>query len=608
VRFLAIARNNKKNKKYVFFIFFSIFLNCLFAQNRPPIQNPVASSNVIDIDNSDSLRVLNQKGIETRILSGNVKLHQGTTNIFCDSAVMQATSVHAFGNVIVQQGDTVSLFAKEALYEGLQRTADVQGDVVLVNGKQQLFTDKLKYDLPTKTARYTTGALLTDGTVQMRSRRGVYNAQNKKAYFQDSVTMIDPKFSLRTDSMQFNTETQLAEFVAPTLINQNGGKIYCEGGFYDLAKRKAEFTKNPQYQKDSQKAWANTIRYGGENGEIVLDGDAHFEEKDRRATADRIRYDETNNFTYLEGHAKYKDDKQNVASDEIKYDRKRESFSTKGRSTVTDKAQILTADALDYDSEKGAGVANGNVVWNDTINKLIIKSEALAYNKKTDYVRATGKKRPMLLNVTEKDTLFMTAESIIGRKKSEKDSSRILLAYSDVRIFKKDLQAVCDSLTYSAADSAFQLYKNPLIWSDTTQFSADTIFIRSKSNKIDKIFLYNNAFVINSPDDIFYNQIKGKYITAHFLEGKMKRVNVDGNAEAIYYAIDKNKAYVGANKTVGSEMVLFFGNNRMERIKFLKPDGKITPMRQVKDNQNEFRLKGFDWNTKKRPTKLEDLW
>jgi lipopolysaccharide export system protein LptA len=589
------------DKKYVFFLLFFAFLNGLSAQTQP-------QPNVIAIDNSDSLRVLNKLGIETRILSGNVKLHQGTTNIFCDSAVMLANNVHALGNVIVQQGDTVSLFAKEAFYEGAQRTADVQGDVVLVNGRQQLFTDKLKYDLATKTARYATGALLTNGTVQMRSKRGFYNAQNKKAYFQDSVTLIDPKFNLRTDSLQFNTETQLAELVAPTLINQNGGKIYCESGFYDLTKRKAEFKKNAQYQKDAQKAWANTIRYGGENSEIILEGDAHFEEKDRRATADRIRYDETSNLTYLEGNAKYADNQQKVASEEIKYDRKKESFSTKGRSTVTDKAQILSADALDFDNEKGTGVANGNVVWNDTINRLIIKSEALAYNKKTDFVRATGKKRPLLVNIADKDTLFMTAETITARKKSDKDSSRVLLAYKDVRIFKTNMQAICDSLTYSAADSTFQLYKKPLIWSDTTQFSADTIFIRSKNNKLDKIYLYNNSFVVNSPDEIFFNQIKGKYITAHFLEGKMKRVNVNGNAEAIYYALDKNKAYIGANKTVGSEMVLFFGNRGMDRIKFLRPDGKITPMRKAKDNQVDYKLKGFEWIVAKRPKKLGDLW
>ncbi|NJK82585.1 MAG: hypothetical protein HC912_01010 [Saprospiraceae bacterium] len=145
------------------------------------------------------------------------------------------------------------------------------------------------------------------------------------------------------------------------------------------------------------------------------------------------------------------------------------------------------------------------------------------------------------------------------------DSARILVAYPDVRIFKSDLQAICDSLTYSTRDSIFRFFENPLIWSDTSQFSADTIRLVLKDEKIDRIFLLDESFIINSPDEKYFNQIKGKNIVATFAESELRKMQVEGNAESVYYAIDATQAYVGVNKAICSEMLLYFGNNKIEK-------------------------------------------
>jgi len=187
------------------------------------------------------------------------------------------------------------------------------------------------------------------------------------------------------------------------------------------------------------------------------------------------------------------------------------------------------------------------------------------------------------------------------------DTSRMLLAYHDVRIFKSNLQAVCDSLIYSDADSIFHFYDNPIIWSDTSQFIADSINIELADGQIDRIFLKKNALMLNSPDEEFFNQIKGKEILVRFDSSEVRTMFVEGNAEAVYYALDEEEAYIGVNKTACSEMLVFFGSNEVETITFYQnPKGRLEPMRQAK--HDELKLDGFKWQIEKRPGDFDALF
>ena len=191
-------------------------------------------------------------------------------------------------------------------------------------------------------------------------------------------------------------------------------------------------------------------------------------------------------------------------------------------------------------------------------------------------------------------------------KENPEDSTRILLGYKDVRIFKSDLQVVCDSLAYNSADSLFEFYQSPIIWSDTSQFFADVIKMQLANDQIDQIFLIGNAFIINSPDETFYNQIKGKNITAFFKDNELDQMDVIGNAESVYYARDEEEAYIGVNKSVCSKMLVYFGNNEIEYIHFYtQPVSNMLPMK--KTNHEDLKLSGFRWEKKLRPKSLEDL-
>lgn len=590
----------------------------LFAQRltAPVTSTQDTSQQRITIDFADTLDIIQNEGVVIQKLLGNVELRQDSIFMYCDSAILyDKVRLVAQGEVLIQQGDSLNVFSDSLNYDAQTRLATLYSEVVLDSKGQQLFTDQLDYDLNTKVGTYSTGALLTNGTTQLTSKRGYFYTETDEVYFKDSVILIDPEFNLLSDTLKFNTQSQTAFFLGPTLIKSDSTNIYCEDGFYDTANEVAEFRQNAQFVKGEQIAVGEVIRYEGETEIYSIIGDASFTENDRKAVGDTIRYNDQTGETNLFGNAIYQDSTQYIAAEEIFYNSKTETYRTRGRSYVSDPPQILEADEIDYDNLTGLGIALGDVVWQDTSQQLTIVCERAQYNQTTDYLKASGG-RPLLISSLEGDSLYLASDTLIAVSQQDSvvvdsvetriDTSRTLFAYPDVRIYKSDLQALCDSLVYSTRDSMFRFFHDPIIWSDTSQFTADTIYMTLSNEQIDQIRLRSRSFIINSPDELYFNQIKGKNTVAFFEEGDLRRMRVRGNAESVYYAIDEEDAYVGVNKTLSASMLVYFGNNEVEKISFFKqPTATITPMATA--DHNALRLEGFQWISLGRPRSVKDV-
>lgn len=593
-----------------FFLFF-LFITAAFAQEqgKPPINTPTAvEKDIIQVDKSDRLEYFSINGIVTQKLIGNVWLHQDSVFMYCDSALIEnRTKLRAYGNVIIQQTDSVACFSDSLIYDGVIKNADLyaNGDVILKNGKQVLYAWKtLNYNVAERIGAFKKGGKIISDKTQIFSRSGEYFLKSKEAFFRQKVFVSDKEFNIKTDTLQYNTADKMAIFLAPTRIDQDSAQIYCERGFYDFNLKKAEFLQHPQYLKKNQKATADTIRYDGNLKEVTLVKNAKFEDSLKVATADSIRYSESKDETQLLGNAFYKDEKQEIKGKTIVYNNKTESFATEGRAVIGDNKNVLEADKVDYDKTKGLGLASGNVIWRDTVQNLTIKCDAMDYDKARNYVKTKGK-RALLISLIDKDSLYLSADTLVSEKK---DSIQTLRAYKDVRIYKSDLQGLSDSLFYSDVDSIFKLFQSPIMWSDSTQFTGDTIHLALANKKLDRIYLLNKGFIINELEKELYNQIKGRTVIGYFKQGKINNMKVDGNAESVYYATDDKDAYIGINKVACSEMMIFWGESKVEKIQFFaQPKGNIVPIKKVNDF-SEYKMNGFNWSPDKQPKSIEDLF
>lgn len=571
------------------------------------------SEQLVQVDHADLLNFIQMPDKSyMQIMSGGVELRQDSIFMYCDSAVIRnGNYVVAYGNVIIQQGDSTSIFSDSLIYDGEIGLAEFFGEVILANVNQRLFTNKLSYDVNTKIGTYLGGGTVLSDSLQLSSRRGYFFVDSSMVLFREDVVLLDTALTLVSDSLQYFTKNSQANFFGPTRITHDSTRIYCEEGSYNLDTEAGAFYSNAVVERGDQVAEADTIDFDGKRGRYQLSGAARFRDAERRASADRISFDESTEVTILEGNADYADQSQQISGPYIYYDSRNEVYRTKGRSLVSNPPQLLEADTINYEEAGGLGIASGLVIWQDTSANLSINCTRIEFKSESDYIRASGgfRGRPLMSNVVEGDTLFLTADTLLAYRADTTglDSSRTLLAYYDVRMYKSNLQALADSLVYLSADSSFRFYQAPILWSDTTQFVADSIEVALRNDAVDQIFLRNSAMIVNSPDELYFNQIKGKNITAFFRAGEIHRMDVSGNAESLYYALDDEQAYIGVNQTVCSEMQLFFAEKTLDNITFItEPRGNFLPMTQV--DHEELKLKGFCWETEARPKSLADLF
>ena len=576
-------------------------------------QQPVEQGAKVRIEWARQLEYHREEGREIQLLKGDVRIQHDSVFLFCEEAVVvNQTDVTARGNVVILQGDSLAVFADSVFYGGRSKKSDLWGNVVLKHNEEKLFTDSLHYDLRRKIAYYKHWALLTNDTTQLRSLKGEYFVDRDEAVFHDSVTVVDPDFELRAEELRFNTRSQTVYFEGPTLISlgeERNSRIYCEDGFYDIPNELAEFAERPQYLNKDMKASARLIRYDAHKGEVLLLGEAKVVSDELQAEAEQIRYDEVNDVFYLEGEAHYEGEGRNIHADRIVYDRKHEIYSTEGRSIISEPPTILEAGHTRYAEEGGLAIADEGVVWRDTSAGLTIECERAEYLREEDYLLATGGEngRPLLIVESEEDSLFLSADTLFAHKADTLtgDSSRLLHAYRDVRIYKRDLQAACDSLVYYEGDSLFRLFEEPVLWFDTTQLSGDTIEIQLADKKVSRIRLWEHALIANSTDLLLFNQISGREVNISFSNNEPRELFVNGNVESVYYIQDESNAYIGVNRSTSAEMRMLFEGGQISRIYSLRQiDGSVLPMREGLN----LRLGDFRWQAERRPLSLGDLF
>lgn len=226
------------------------------------------------------------------------------------------------------------------------------------------------------------------------------------------------------------------------------------------------------------------------------------------------------------------------------------------------------------------------------------------FQQKDSYVLASG--NTLMINVIDGDTLYLAADTLVTS--AEKDSARMFTAYPDVRIYKSDMQALCDSMSYDGKDSTFYFYEDPILWVDSTQLTADSIILHTVNNKLEEIELLNKALIVTVSAKEVYDQIFGNNIHGHFSRNKIEHLEVNENAFSIYFIKNENEEYTGYNKSKAESMVVHFNSDsQVEKIKLGKDaDASFIPMQRA--DPYEARLRMFKWHSKKRPKSVQDIY
>jgi lipopolysaccharide export system protein LptA len=257
-----------------------------------------------------------------------------------------------------------------------------------------------------------------------------------------------------------------------------------------------------------------------------------------------------------------------------------------------------------YERKPGYGQVFKNAVLVDTLKDIILKGNYGELHRNKGFAFMT--KRALAVVIDKKDSLFLHSDTIRATFDSAQNIKNIFFYYK-AKFYRHDLQGMSDSMTYHGFDSTITMYKEPVIWSDKNQLTADSITLTILNGQIDSLVLYSSAFVASEDDTNKFNQVKGRDLVGYIKNSELYKIRVFGNAETIYYVREEDRSLIGINKAISSDMLIFLENKEIKSITYIdRPVATLYPEKDI--SPFDLKLKGFKWMPNKRPLTKSDIF
>ncbi len=551
-------------------------------------------------------------------LTSNVKMVDPqsilTTNVL-DYDMVSKIGTYTNGGKIVNQD--VTLTSKRGYYFSNSNDSYFRFDVVVVTPQSTIKSDTMRYNTQTKWTYFYGPTNIKGKDDNLYTEDGAYNTLTEDAYFGKKNLYTQGTRSLKGDSLYYYGKAGYGKAVKNIVFSDTKDKMKMFGdlGYYYKADQRTLVTRNAYLgigTEDSivvnNKKRPDSIWVGAD----TLETQMVFRKMLTLIPKISIKKDNEISEDEEEGDVKIKD-----ASPANSTEKKTTAAEGKNKTTEKPDGNKETKPVKDLklppDDKllKDKAGTRPNLVQNaltskaDSTKLLAGKAAADSLTTKITKPKVPDSALKSTIKKIEKDIPLQAAAGVkpdTGHTHpADTVQARIIKAYHGVKIYKSNIQAKTDSLFYTSADSTLRCFVNPIIWSEGSQQIGDTIYVQFKQNKLNNLQAFKNAFLVNTPaDSLRFNQIKGRYMTGFFENGKIRTMYVDGNAESIYYTQDDStKVYKDMNQTLSSRIKFTFKNNDIEDILYIKGvEGALNPENTIaKDHV----LKGFSWKPAERP-------
>ncbi len=426
-----------------------------------------------------------------------------------------------------------------------------------------------------------------------------YNGETRFAELRNNVKMIDGNMTLTTDFLNYDRVSNIGYYPEKGNIIDNENNLTSLSGYYYTTKKELFFKDSVVLINPKYTMYSDTLNYNTVSEVATFFGPTTI-------VSD-------SNLIYCENGW------YNTITDISQYNK---------NAYLVNKTSILKGDSLYYDRNQGFGEAFINIELIDTVENVILTGNHAISYQNPEYAQITDS--AVFINVMENDTMFLHADTLLSTTYTDTiyytdttftetdtiinsldslGTYKIIKGYHKCKIFKPDMQGMCDSLIYNFKDSIIELHIEPVIWSENNQMTAKYIEIHTKNSEADYILMEETSFIIQKEDSKRYNQIKGKKMIAYLRDRELTKIDVFGNGQTIYFPTEEDegeKKLIGSNKAESSDMIIFM-NDGVESIIFInQPDGILSPTDDNTDS--ELRLKDFIWLEEHRPKEKNDIF
>jgi lipopolysaccharide export system protein LptA len=495
-----------------------------------------------------------------------------------------------FGSVLCAQQDTLKqkvdiksgyLEIKPELPDAIIYTKDSDGQVYIVHEGVEMWCDQAYVYLKDNFVKAYGSVRLTQGdSVNMSSKYAEYNGNTQFAFASGDVMMKNPQSTLTTDTLYFDRIKQQAYYRTGGTVVDTASTLTSRIGRYYAETNKYEFLsnvviKNPKYTLNSSQ-----LDFYPETGGAYLYGKSTIVSESSTVYCERGFYDTRKDIGYF------------VKNSRVDYENR-----------------ILFGDSIYFDRNTNFASATNNIRVLDTVNQSVIRGHYAEVFRAKDSVFIT--KRAVAITLKDNDSIYVHADTL---RVTGKPENRIIKGFYRARLFKQGLpgeeptSGKCDSIHVNQKTGLTKLLRNPILWSGENQMTGDTIHLltNKKTEKLDTLKVFNNAFLIQK-DSAGYNQVKGQRLIGLFTNNELDTVNINKNAEVIFYSRNDKKELVGINNTVSSTIQMYLEKQKIVGVRFIKKaNGKVYPPSKFPKNARQ--LPGFNWRGDERLFKKSDLF
>ena len=504
----------------------------------------------IFLDHADSLYYDEYRRHDTQIVRGHVKFRHQGTTLWCDSAYFR------------QQENTFHAFGHVRMIQG--DTLEIKCDTAFYDGRAD--ADMVHAQHNVIVIHRKTSELHADNLILDRKFDIVYYDQG------GNYTDRAKGMTLSSDWGKYNLNTKEAEF------------------FYDVTLK----TKSHVITTDTLLYFPGDERAHVKGGKTTYPegGPPVWSKSKIHSIKDNYDVETTNCYFYINS----------------------EHTELFDNSTIVSNTRTISGDSLFYDSSRKQSRGLGRVVYVDSKNQNKLTAGAVDYDENTGRGMAT--RNPVFTDFSQTDTLYLHADTIrVETFHIGTDSVyRKVHCYWKVRMFRRDIQAVCDSMMLCSKDSSLTMYGDPIVWNVSRQLLGDSIKVLMSDSTIREANIMSRALSIEQmtdhqhPDRTYYNQVASKVMNAFFEQGKVRMSEAVGNVMTVYYPVEeRDTSLIGLVYLETDTMRMFITPERqLEKIWASKSEGTLYPMTQIPPGAD--RLPNFGWYDYLRPVDKDDIY
>ena len=624
-------------------------LVCLLSALRLSAQEQEPADSLVRLVKAQSIELYDQFGRSYRKTIDATFLHNGTY-LICDTAIwcVDTKIINCWGHVQLVQDETV-LTSDKLDYLIDEDLAQFRGSVVQLRNKKDnlLRTRNLDYNTKDSIAVFRDGGAMRDQDGQVvESREGTYNSTTKLFTFRNQVNMFTDSVFVKTSDLVYDGEQNRMEFVAYVDFWKDGNMLSAGCGWYNRDQELFFFERDVHGLSADQEVWCDTLYFYRNTQDVEMFSNVHIQDSSRNVAgmSQYLLYQDSISRvtmcreaavamrTEQETDKGVKVDTLYMGADSLVYwTEKNCDIKPAVRSTAQERLAVMLEDPVGAYRARVAKEAAEKAA--QALEELAKKDQNVAGALRAKKA-AAGKAEEAAAGNSEEENEPAPADEISPEEAAlaEQESKRIAdslererfladsialandttkigfaIAVGNVKLYRKDMQVRCDSLTFTDLDSIARFYINPIVWNDgNRQYTADSLSVLIRNGGMDRASLMSNAFIITQEDSLYFDQIKGADVMAYFdTSAALKRFDALGGAMALFY-LKEDDAIATVNKVECKMMSANMVNGELDRVYYYdSPKNDAYPLAQLPSSDKT--MKGFNWNPDIRPQGRQDI-